>query len=237
MPLFGRRRRGQLSASDLADYGSVTAGTVNVDAAATGLQVSKREVWQVIKRAEADQRNTLFRRMTGRRGADVSADGSPLSWLQAAFGRGPRGGVVNATAAAKKLGVSPGTVRRWAAGTQQPTPAHHKALQAAARRAATIKAGRRAGTSDFRSSPQARRASHAGSTVWIYGMQGPTGYEREREISDIPIDPDQFESLLRAYEEGGDRDLVATLTDIVGTNYLDDWSILTIEDFGFGRPE
>jgi hypothetical protein len=237
MPLFRRRRRSQLSASDLADYGSVTAQTIDVDAAAEGLHASKREVRQAINRAETAQRNTFFRRMTGRRGADVSAAGGVRAWLLAAFGRGPRGGAVNATAAARKLGVSPGTVRRWAAGTQQPTPQHHKALQASARRAATTKAGRQAGTADFRSSPQGRRASRAGTTVWVYGFQGPENYERDREISGIPIDPEQLESLLRAYEEGGERALVSTLADVLNSNYLADWSLLTIEDFGFGQPE
>ena len=109
------RRRSRIDASDLAGYGSVANGTVNVDKAARGLGASKTEVRQAIRQAEAAQSNTFYRRISGRREADAAEGTSMRGMLQAAFGRGPRGGAVNARAAAQSLGVSPGTVRRWAA--------------------------------------------------------------------------------------------------------------------------
>ena len=80
--------------------------------------------------------------------------------LQAVFGRGPRGGAVNARAAAQSLGVSPGTVRRWAAGTQNPSPGRLAAIRQAARRTTTTKRGRR--TRDRRLPDQ--RAGQSGAT-------------------------------------------------------------------------
>ena len=150
------RRRSPISASDLAGYGSVSNGTVDVDRAARGLGASKTEVRQAIRQAEAAQSNTFYRRISGRREAD-SADGASLrGMLQAVFGRGPRGGAVNAKAAAQSLGVSPGTVRRWAAGTQRPSRGRLAAIRQAARRVTTTKRGRRAATATF---APARRAA------------------------------------------------------------------------------
>ena len=155
------RRRSRITAGDLAGYGSVSNGTVDIDRAARGLGASKTEVRQAIRQAEAVQSNTFFRRMSGRGEADVAEGASTRGMLQAAFGRGPRGGAVNAKAAAQSLGVSPGTVRRWAAVTQRPSPGRLAALRWAARRSTTTKRGRRAATSDFR-----RQRAGAPSAMW-----------------------------------------------------------------------
>ena len=135
---------------------------MNIDRAARGLGASKTEVRQAIRQAEAAQSSTFYRRMSGRGEADVAEGASARGMLQAAFGRGPRGGAVNARAAAQALGVSPGTVRRWSAGTQRPSPGHLAALRSAARRSTTTKRGRRAATADFRASAQGRQALRAG---------------------------------------------------------------------------
>ena len=60
----GRRRRARITAEDLAQYGSVAGGTVNVERAARGLGVSTREVRQAIRQAEAAQSNMFYRRMS-----------------------------------------------------------------------------------------------------------------------------------------------------------------------------
>jgi hypothetical protein len=62
------RRRGRINTGDLAGYGSVSDGTVDIDRAARGLGASKTEVRQAIRQAEAAQANTFYRRMSGRRG-------------------------------------------------------------------------------------------------------------------------------------------------------------------------
>ena len=126
-------------------------------------------------------------------------------------------------------------MRRWAAGTQQPTAEHLTALRSSARRA-TTKAGRRAATADFRASPQGRQALRTGSKLWISGTQGPRDYPRQRDIS-VDISPQQLDALLRAYEQGGDRGLIAALADFVDTNYLADWEFLFIDDLSIGEPD
>jgi hypothetical protein len=70
------RRRSPIGANDLAGYGSVANGTVNVDRAARGLGASKTEVRQAIRQAEAAQSNTFYRRISGRREADFADGGS-----------------------------------------------------------------------------------------------------------------------------------------------------------------
>jgi len=232
----GRRRQRDISTRDLTDYGSPAAGTVNIDAAARGMGVARSSIRRGPSRAKAALSSTLLRRLSGRREADVSEGASARGMLQAAYGRGPRGGAVNANAAAQALGVSPGTVRRWAAGTQQPTAEHLTALRSSARRATRTKAGRRAATADFRASPQGRQALRVGSKLWISGTQGPRDYPRQRDIS-VDISPQQLDALLRAYEQGGDRGLIAALADFVDTNYLADWEFLSIDDLSIGEPE
>ena len=76
------RRRSRIDASDLAGYGSVANGTVNVDKAARGLGASKTEVRQAIRQAEAAQSNTFYRRISGRREAD-SAEGTSIRGMLA----------------------------------------------------------------------------------------------------------------------------------------------------------
>jgi hypothetical protein len=61
------RRRSQITVHDLAGYGSVTNGTLNVDRAARGLGVSTTAVRQAIRQAETAQSDTFYRRISGRR--------------------------------------------------------------------------------------------------------------------------------------------------------------------------
>lgn len=234
------RRRSRISASDLAGYGSVANGTVDVDRAARGLGASKRDVRQAIRQAQAEQSNTFLRRISGRREADSAEGTSTRGMLQAVFGRGPRGAAVNARAAAQQLGVSLGTVRRWAAGTQQPSRDRLAAIRAAARRVTTTKRGRRGATADFRSSPQGRQALSVGSKIWVSGEQGVGGYDqgyaRDRRVAN-DISPEEIEALLRAYEEGGDEGLRDWMKQFFDDKYVAGWDFVTIDDFGIGTPE
>lgn len=234
------RRRSRISASDLAGYGSVANGTVDVDRAARGLGASKRDVRQAIRQAQAAQSNTFLRRISGRREADSAEGSSMRGMLQAVFGRGPRGGAVNARAAAQSLGVSQGTVRRWAAGTQQPSPGRLASIRAAARRVTTTKRGRRGATADFRSSAQGRQALRTGSKIWVSGEQGVGGYDqgyaRDRRVAN-DISPEEIEALLRAYEDGGDEGLRRWMKEFFDDKYVAGWDFVTIDDFGIGTPE
>ncbi|OKH76714.1 hypothetical protein EB73_02140 [Mycobacterium sp. SWH-M3] len=232
------RRRRNLTGDDLGKYGSVAAGTVNVDRAAARMNIPKSQVRDVIKRSREAHRQTYFRAISGRRGADATGQGNPKGMLLAAFGKGARGAAVNAKAAADKLGVAVSTVRRWAAGKQKPSPAHQDALQKASRQAATTKAGRKSATADFRSSAEGQKAITGGTTLWISGNQGPGGndsdeYTRDRTIA-FPVDVDDIQAMLRAYEEDGDAGVHGWLTDVADQKYLGDWGYISIDDFGFG---
>jgi transcriptional regulator with XRE-family HTH domain len=232
------RRRRNLTADDLGKYGSVAAGTVNVDRAAAGLKVPKRQVRETIKQARESHRQTYFRAISGRREADVTGQAGAKEMLLAAFGRGARGAAVNAKAAADKLGVAVSTIRRWAAGTQKPSAAHRDALQTASRQAATTKAGRKAATADFRSSTQGQKALTGGTSLWISGNQGVGGsdsddYTRDRTVAQA-IDVDDVAAMLLAYEEEGDEGLHDWMRQVMHDKYVADWGFITIDDFGFG---
>lgn len=231
-------RRRRLTGDDLGKYGSVAAGSVDVDRAASGLKVPKSQVQETIRQAKHAHRQTYFRAISGRHEADVSNQASAKGMLVAAFGRGARGAAVNAKAAAAKLGVAASTVRRWASGKQSPTPAHLAALKTESQKAATTKTGRKAATDAFRASAHGRSALSGGTSLWISGNQGPGGnvsdeYTKDRTIRQS-IDVDDVQAMLRAYEDGGDQGLHAWMTQVAGDKYLADWGFISIDDFGFG---
>lgn len=234
------RRRSRIDTNDLAGYGSVAHGTVNVDRAARGLGASKTEVRQALRQAQAAQSNTFYRRISGKSEGDSTEGTSMRGMLQAAFGRGPRGGAVDARAAAQSLGVSPGTVRRWAAGTQKPSPSRLASIRQAAQRVTTTKSGRRSATADFRASTKGSQALKGGSKIWVSGEQGVGGYEqgyaRDRRVA-TDISPSEIEAMLRAYEDGGDSGLRDWMTQFFDDKYVDGWDFVTIDDFGIGTPE
>jgi hypothetical protein len=234
------RRRSRIDATDLAGYGSVSNGTVDVDRAARGLGVSKTEVQRAIRQADAAQGNMFYRRISGRRDADSAEGASVRGMLAAVFGRGPRGGAVDARAAAHSLGVAPGTVRRWAAGTQQPAPGRLAAIRQAAKRVTSTKRGRRSATAGFRTSAPGSQALRGGSKIWVSGEQGVGGYEqgyaRDRRVA-TDISPDEIEAMLRAYEDGGNSGLRDWMKQFFDDKYVAGWDFVTIDDFGIGTPE
>lgn len=247
---FGRRKKSGLTTGALSDYRTEDASaggrqTVNVDAAARGLGVSKKAVRDVIRKSKAKFSDRVLRSLTGRVDADRSDEASPKGLLQAVFGRGARGGAVNAKAAADTLGVSQGTVRRWAAGTQKPSDEHLSSLRTAARRVTSTKRGRKAAADEFRKSALGK-ASERGSTIYVsvYGYQGPVKesqtYWRDRTIYQ-PLDTTDVQAMLRAYEEDGDDGFQRWLTDR-GNDYMNEgryhgvddiWDFADIHDIKF----
>jgi len=132
------------------------------------------------------------------------------------------------------------TVRRWAAGTQNPSPGRLAAIRQAARRTTTTKRGRRGATADFRTSAQGSQALRGGSKIWVSGEQGVGGYEqgyaRDRRVA-TDISPSEIEAMLRAYEDGGDSGLRDWMREFFDDKYVDGWDFVTIDDFGIGTPE
>lgn len=237
------RRPRKINGSHLVDYGSPVNRDVNVDNAARALRVSKTAVRKAMRQEVVNLRSVIYRGITGRRDADVGELTNVMGMLQAVYGYGPRGSKVNTKAAAEALGVSSATVRRWANGSQHPSPDHLKAIKTAARQAASTKAGRRAATQVFRNSERGRKAlaGGTGTRIHISGYQGPENYawERDRDVSSDPIPAAEIEALLRAYEDGGDKGLLAYLTDLMDPWYMHGgpWEFGTISDFWIGdRP-
>ncbi|MEN4397336.1 helix-turn-helix transcriptional regulator [Mycolicibacterium conceptionense] len=232
------RRPRKINSSSLVDYGSPVNRDVNIDEASRKLRVSKTAVRKAMRQEVINLRSVIYRGITGRRDADVGELTNVMGMLQAVYGYGPRGSKVNAKAAAEALGVSAATVRRWANGSQQPSPDHLKAIKTAARQAASTKAGRRAATEIFRNSDRGRKALAHGARIHISGYQGPENYawERDRDVSSDPLTPTEIEELLRAYENGGDKGLLDYLADIMDPRYMhgSPWEFATISDFWIG---
>ncbi|MBU8820355.1 hypothetical protein KL864_31225 [Mycolicibacterium goodii] len=215
--------------------------SVDVDHASNKLGTSKKAVREVVRAAKSALSDLILRRLGDRPQADRSPTATSLGLLQAAFGRGPRGGAVNATAAASALAVSPGTIRRWVSGTQKPSVENLTALRTAARRVTSTKRGRKTVTDAFRNSAIGKDALRRGTIIWVYAFQGPpaveedneSNYSRDRTIYHH-ISPDDVKAMLAAYERGGEAGFRDWLNDM-GRKYMqgDPWEFTDIYDFGF----
>lgn len=234
----GGRKDRKVDADDIAEHGSVFDSSAgNVNSVAKKLGVTPNAVRRAMRESVQGFADKAFEQLAGRKAA-VGND--PLSMLQSVFGPGPRGGAVNARAAAKALGVAQGTVRRWAAGTQKPTADHLKGLKNAVKRITQTKRGRRTVTQGYRGSRKGRQAAQQGGTVWVTGYQGPSvvdrdgtptayGSNRWRTVR-MPVSPADIDKLLAAYENGI-GELTEALTEIYSQTVAD-WDFLTIDDFG-----
>lgn len=213
--------------------GPFDTSDANVAEIAELLKASPAEVRKVMRQAAQERAAAMFTGLTGQPAPD---DNSPRSLLQAIFGKGPRGGAVNAAAAAKALKVTPNTVRRWAAGTQKPAPDRMKKIRSAARRLTTSKAGRRKTTAAHRKR-RPKPPPGGFDTVWVTGWQGPTdeySSDRHRTVK-MDITADQIDELLDKYEQEGDPGLHEWLTEHYSKT-VSDWAFHTIDAFGFGDP-
>ncbi len=251
---FGRRRQSsnRIGIRDLADYRmprgdrpvdeeAFDGRSVDVQAASRGLGVSTRTVRNVIANARTALSDKVLGRISGRAEADTTTAASARGMLQAAFGRGPRGGPVNAKAAAQALGVSQGTVRRWASGTQKPSADRLKSLRSAARRSTTTKRGRKVAVDEFRNSSAGKDALQRGTTFWVFGYQGvpaPLGddYSRDNRMMQRNLTPVEVEDMLRRFEDEG-IDGFRDWLHAQGTAYRmgeGEWEFTDIYDLGFG---
>lgn len=233
----GRRDR-RVTADDIVEHASVfdsRAATVNSVAARLG--VTAAAVRRAMRESVQGFADKAFEQLAGRAAA---VENNPLSMLQAVFGPGPRGGAVNARAAAKALGVAPGTVRRWAAGTQKPSADHLTVLKNAVKQVTGTRRGRRGVTAGYRTTAAGRQACQRGGTVWVTGYQGPSVLDRDGNPTSygsnrwrtvrMTVSPADIDALLAAYEKGVD-DLKRELTAIYDRTVAE-WEFLSIDDFG-----
>lgn len=225
------QRRRPLDPRDVAPYGTPSRGRVDLDRAARGLRAPKAAVSRAIAAARRTASTAFLRGVSGR--PDANTFGGPRGLLQAAFGKGPRGGPVNAKKAADALGVSEGTVRRWATGAQQPSGENLAALKTVAGKVTTTKAGRKSLVNEFRSTDKGKAALRNGAQVKVSGFQGPkdSEYCRDRRVSLLMDRPEDIEAMLQAYENGGEAALHDWMTRWTDTNYVGDWRFMTVDEF------
>lgn len=175
---------------------------------------------------------TIHQALTGRNMPSSTEDIRGM--LQNVYGTVKDGEIhVDTRKVAQYMKVSQRTVQRWMKGTNVPSADHKKSLTKKSRQTITTKRGR------ARSLKQAtKQASQAKKpvTVNVAGLQGPRGYERDRN-SKKEISPEEYEQLLASYADGGDPAALEYLTGIYSDRYVDDWHFGDVSGFridGFG---
>ncbi|MBC7299534.1 hypothetical protein [Nocardia salmonicida] len=213
--------------------GSAVRGTVDIKAVAEGADVSQKAVKAAVKDLKVEGVSAVFKGLSGREAADATGKtGSDIrAALLAAYGPGPRGGLVNVAVAAKGEGKSASTIKRWIAGKAEPKPDNLNHLLAAARKAASTKSGRTTVVNARLATPAGAKMKKYGARLIVSGIQGREGYERDRTVTwDLP--PDLAEDAMKAFEKGGDVGLADFMADYANTdNYsnLDDWNVFSFD--------
>ncbi len=191
----------------------------------------------------ADLRNTLFSILTGRQ-ADVSgsASGDVRGMLMAVGGTSNRTkSGIDLTKAARCSGC-PGA--RWNGGSRALRPVRgsvpHRSTRRrwrpGARQAATTKAGRKAALAG---SPPRQAITSRGARVSIDGLQGHTprgkDYIRKR-VTQVYLDPADAHAMMNAWETGGEKASMSWATTFWDTEYLNDWTLDSVDGVTIERP-
>lgn len=193
----------------------------------------------------------LFAALTGREAP--AGEGRIAAALRTAYGE--RGdGRPDTTVAARRLGVSTRTVRRWLQQEREgltPASTNVTRLEVAARRARTTRRGRAAAlrarrAADAPAPTAAPRSRGRGAptpalpkvkAVSVTGSQGPVGagnnsYKRYRTIR-LSLSDSDNQAMLDAYERGGDAGFAQWLTDR-SQGYVSGWQFDDVSDLTLG---
>ncbi len=191
-------------------------------------------------------RSAVFTALTGRAGANPSHEGTIRGMLLAAYGQRPDGNP-DTTEAARRLHLTPRTVRRWLANerAQKPAPKSTNVdrLRTSARRSESTKRGRTSALRRRRDQIQAAQAAPARpgaaapappvKAISLTGVQGPHGagqddYKRNRTIR-LTMTPDDTDAMYTAYEQGGHQGFT-TWARGRADRYVDGWEFDNIDD-------
>lgn len=207
-----------------------TKSGLDLAKAATILGVSRRTLERYLSEdrrptaANADLIRQAARKAQGRAPRDPHK--RMLSLLEIIGGTSKRTkSGVNTAAAAKRLGVSPGTVRRWANNPEaHPNAATQAKMLATARRMTNTKRGRTSAMREIR----AHQVFDRPMTLDITAMQGPAGsatkgapvsdYLRDRRTH-FDITAEEANQLLDLYQDSGPDAVHDWVNDMLSQRY------------------
>lgn len=176
----------------------------------------------------------IQRGITGEGPWKPSAHDDTAELLERAFGRGPRGGRVNTTDAAKALGVSRSSVRNWASGKAISKPNRDK-LIAKARSVARSERATQKGRRKAVERARGLRPTSPGKVV-ITGTQGPVNTSdnmRDDRTCAAKLSPEQYQQYLDTWAEKGDEGAMSWLKEHYHHNYANDWDFGSIDSIGY----
>ena len=189
--------------------------------------------YDAMRRADPRLSDKIARGVLGEAPWKPGAKDPTSELLTRAFGRGPRGGKVDAAAAAKALGVSRSSVSNWANG-KAISKGNRAKLVAKARRVArsqrTTKKGRRQALS------RSGLSLSVPGKIMLTGTQGPVNTSdnmREDRLCAVGMNPEQHQQYLEAWAEHGDQGALSFLQQHYSDNYARDWDIGQVDHIGF----
>ncbi|MBN6778890.1 hypothetical protein JRG19_10145 [Pseudoclavibacter alba] len=199
------------------------------------------------KTPETTRAERFFRALTGIKDANVAARGNDFrGMLRAAFpsSNSKSQSGIDYKRAAKALGVSPTTVRRWDTNQQTPNKKHDKQLRRRARQSASTKRGRQQIISTHIN--DLKKTSHNKARISISGLQGPPthdptkpkdAYTRDR-ITDVDLPWDKYSELMDIYATRGHESALEYIRQaLIARDYPFDWEYSQINGIGMGTTD
>lgn len=200
-----------------------------------------------LEKPETTRAERFFRALTGIKDANVAARGNDFrGMLRAAFPStdpNSRSGI-DYKKAAKALGVSTTTVRRWDKDQQTPNAKHDKQLRRRARQNASTKRGRQQIVSAHMNN--LKQTSQNQARISLSGLQGPPtqdptkakdSYARDR-ITWVDLPWDKYSELMDVYATGGEEAAQEYLRQgLISRGYPQDWEFSTINGIGLGTTD
>lgn len=186
------------------------------------------------REAKARQMKAMFEGLTGQTIPDYTAENPDTrAMLKFLFpGKSDRYPIATGLAA-KKLGVSQGTVQRWIRGAQNPRATITKEITKRVRQTVTTQRGR----SRLAKRVQANLPTKQ-RTIRINALQGPSDdptdkkYVTER-FANLKMSPFEQQELYDAWTQGGDAAATDYLTTLFDTRYVDGWQFHGIRGVGW----
>ena len=176
--------------------------------------------------AKARQMKAMFEGLTGQKIPDYTAEHPDTrEMLKFLFpGKSDRYPIATGLAA-KKLGVSQGTVQRWIRGAQKPRATITKEITKRVRQTVTTQRGR----SQLAKRAQAQRPDKT-RTIRINALQGPSDDPTDKDYvteryANLEMSPADQQQLYNAWVQGGDAGATDYLTSLYSNpdRYVDGW--------------
>lgn len=214
---------------------AVGGGDLKAAAKELGVPVAQARKW-ASGEAKPQQRTLARLEAAATAKGWAAPEPSLRGMLITTFGGGKDGSEIDRKAAAKALGVTPATIRKWENGeVRRPRKANKEKLISLTRKTSETAKGRREAAAEKRAQV-GRKRSPLNVTVDAHQgvVKGGINYSRRRSCTPTrDMDPAEADDFMDAYENGGQASAMNWVSGYFNDEYADGWTIDNDQVYGF----